>query len=78
MENSIRLSIEIIFTETENGKPMHEHDRAKIAESVLNALVNEVDRGNGLAPEDAEYTTEHICVNDYMTGGREYRFIHSF
>lgn len=70
MENSIRLSIEIIFTETESGKPMHEHDRAKISESVLSALVNEVDRGNGLAPEDAAYTTEHIYVNDYMTGGQ--------
>ncbi len=77
MENSIRLTIEILFSDN-NNKPISEVDQKIIAEKVLNSLVNEVDKGSGLVPDESEYTTAHIYVNDYMTGGREYRFVQSF
>lgn len=63
-KNEIELTVSLTFTGDAN---VTQKDKQIIIANVLDALKNQVNSGNGIAPDEpehSEYTTEFIDVRD--------------
>lgn len=66
---TIKISLEITFNDH-----IVTEQYPEITTKVINALIHEVESGNGLAPESAETFTTHIKVNDNIYKPDEHIF----
>ncbi len=59
MGNIVDLKLRLTFTE--DGK-VTEKDKKVIIDNIIEALSRQVQNGNGIAPDEADYITEIISV----------------